>query len=74
MWDFIKFIENQYLLDAFIKIFYNYFIYWFTLQQLVHFSPPPLEEQTHAILDPYQPVDKKQNDALDKFMKDQKRK
>ena len=43
---------------------------------MVHFSPPQpaLEGQTHVIWDPYQPIDKKQKDALAKFIKDRKKK
>ena len=49
-------------------------MYWFTLQQLVQFFPPPLKELTHTIWNHFQPIDKKENDALGKFLKDRKKK
>ena len=42
------------------------------MQQLVHYSPPPPPPE--ANWDPYKPVDKKQRDALGRFLKDRKKK
>ena len=39
---------------------------------MVHYSPPPPPPE--ANWDPYKPVDKKQRDALGRFLKDRKKK